>query len=194
MKRQLLWLMLAFLLPLGSLFAQDMDEEEEEEEEPIPFLERVYFSGGLDLQFGNATIIGLYPIAGYKFNEILSAGVGLSYQYAKYNGGTFIINGIPYNLANTEGQHTYGGKIFGRALTPIDVFIHAEWETLNYQIPTLNDRRVWFDALLVGAGYRYSVGGKASLNIMLLYNLNRSSNEALYPSEFVPRVEFAYNF
>lgn len=193
MKKQLFWLLIAFMLPATALWAQDSEEEEEEEKERMTLKERIYYSGGLDLQFGNATIIGLYPMVGYKFNEILSAGIGLTYQYAKYNGGTFVINGIPYTYATTEGQHSYGGKLFGRALTPIDVFLHVEWETTNYRIPSLNER-IWFDAVLAGAGYRYSVGSKASMNFMLLYNLNRSSNEALYPSEFVPRIEFAINF
>lgn len=180
-------------MPTALCLAQE--EESEEEEEKLPLIDRLYYTGGFDLQLGNATVIGLYPIVGYKFNEILSAGVGLSYQYSKIQAGTFIINGLPYSTAGSEGQHTYGGKLFGRAKAPIDIFIHAEWESLNTPLPGLRDERRWFDAVLIGGGYSMSTGGgKSSINIMMLYNLNRSSNEALYRSEFVPRVEFSYNF
>ena len=192
MKNPYILLFLYSLLPLAPLWSQGIGEEEEEE---LPLSERLYYSGGVDFQLGNATIIGLYPIAGYKFNKILSAGLGLSYQYAKYRAGTYLINGIPRSVGgNPEGQHTYGGKLFGRAKTPIDVFGHIEWETLNTAIPGLRNERRWFDAVLIGAGYSARMGGKSSINLMMLYNLNRSSNEALYQDEFVPRVEFSYNF
>lgn len=193
------WTLLLFLLAgmASPAWAQDEDDSDDEDKEKPSLKERLYYSGGFDLQFGDATVIGFYPTVGYKFNEVLSAGVGLSYQFSKFRAGTYIVNGIPYSVASTEPQHTYGGKVFGRAKTPIRVFLHAEWETLNAYIPVagLSRGRAWYDALLVGAGYSAVLGnGAASMNIMMLYNLNRSANDALYRSEFVPRIEFAYNF
>lgn len=192
MKLYWVW---AILLCLFTSTASWGQEEEDEEEKDRPSLkERLYYSGGAQLQFGNATVIGLSPNVGYKFNDILSLGLGLSYQYSKYRAGTYLINGIPYSVGDSEPQHTYGGKLFGRAKTPIDVFVHAEWETLNAFIPGFSRGREWYSALLVGGGYSVAVGGNSSMNIMMLYNLNRSSNGALYRTEFIPRVEFSYNF
>jgi hypothetical protein len=193
MKTYWIWLVL-LLLATGNLQAQD---EEKNEEKPS-LKERLYYSGGFDLQFGNITVIGFYPSVGYKFNQVLSLGAGLSYQFTKYRSGSYISpSGIPYSVANSEPQHTYGGKIFGRAKTPINVFVHTEWESLNIFLPVVNgpNARNWYNAYLIGGGYSMALGGGASsLNIMMLYNLNRSSTEALYRSEFVPRIEFSYNF
>jgi hypothetical protein len=187
------WFLLALLfLGFASPAFAQQEEEEEEDLSETSFKDRLYYSGGFDLRLGNITVIGLYPTVGYKIAGGFSAGLGVSYQYTYMRAGTYIIGGIPRTVSATGAQHVYGGKIFSRYKLPANIFLHTEYETLSVKVPYYD--RTWYGNLLAGAGYSASMGGRTSLNIMLLYNLNRSSTNALYRSQFVPRVEFSSNF
>jgi len=141
--------------------------QQDEEAKPA-LIDRLYFGGGLGLQFGTYTNISLLPILGYRITNRFSAGVGAVYHYVGYSS---------YNYSN------YGGRVFAQAeLFNIGngaVLAHGEVEVLNaeysgpgaYQSGGFEQRStVAFP--MVGLGYRQRISEKASFDILVLYNTN----------------------
>ena len=73
-------------------------------EEPPSLRDRIFFGGNFGLSFGNLTSIVISPIAGYRITPKLSSGLGIRYEYFKYNYPGF----VPYDT------HIFGGTVFGR--------------------------------------------------------------------------------
>ena len=74
----------------------------------------------------------------------------------------------------------YGGSVFARYNILENLFAYTEYEILNLDAPDpLNPyrlRRTNVTSVFVGGGYRQMLGNNSSLNLMLLYNLNESTN------------------
>lgn len=136
--------------------------------------DRLFFGGNLGLQFGTITIIDVSPLAGYKITDRLAAGIGITYQY--YNDKRF---------TPAFSTSIYGGRVFSRFTVIENLFAHVEYEVLNYDALFVdpygyfNKDRVTANNFYVGGGYRQSIGGKAALEILILYNLNESA-QSLY--------------
>lgn len=128
--------------------------------EPFWSWDKVYFGGGLGLQFGTITLINIAPDIGYKITERYSAGIGIRYMYF-----------ADRRFSPPFALNIYGASVFNRFIVTDFFFLHAEYEVLNgpwiVNIPTrFNIYNVW-----VGGGLRQAVGN-SSLNIMALWNLN----------------------
>lgn len=154
--------------------------EEDEPKEKLPLGERLYYSGGLGFNANNQLIqISLSPNLGYKFNEVFSMGLGLSYQWIKFR-------------VQDVNTNNFGGKVFARGKLPANILAAAEYEGMSFE--NFDRTRSLYKAALIGGGYHMKSGGKASINIFLYYNLNYSDRDALYSDQFVPKIEIAYNF
>jgi hypothetical protein len=137
------------------------------------FWDRTFFGGNLGLQFGTITIIDISPLGGYKVTDNFAAGLGLTYIY--YNDKRF---------ADDFSTAVYGGRVFGQLKLPMveNLFAHAEYELLNYDLMVydpygyLDKIRVTANNVLLGAGYRQPIGENASIDLLLLYNLNENEN------------------
>lgn len=144
--------------------APNLENAEKEEKEKVPLRDRLMYSGNFGLQFGDVTFVQLMPTVGYKLTKKIVAGPGVIYQYESYRGiGSF---------------HSYGGKVFGRALVYDNFFLHSEYEMLNtFYLEVDNvrqeirERRVNINALLAGGGYRQMIGDRTSVDIMVLFDL-----------------------
>lgn len=108
------------------------------------FWSDVRFGGSLGLNFGNGFFTGvLAPSAIYDFNQIFSAGAGLSGAYASQR-----------NFKTTS----FGGSLIGM-LRPIRALqLSAEYEQLNitrrYELDGSNSKdSYWVPALFLGVGY-----------------------------------------
>lgn len=126
------------------------------------FGQRIYYGGNLGLSFGTQTVIDINPIVGYRINPKLSAGIGVKYQYYKYK-----------TIGYTFETNTYGGSVFARYNVYNGLFAYTEYEMINLE--TFDTRKrtdvySWF----VGAGYAQPIGSRASMNIMILYNLTET--------------------
>ena len=152
------------------------------------FWDKVYFGGDFGLGFGTTTLINISPLMGYKFTEDLSAGVGITYLYYK-----------DASFSPAFETNTYGGRLFGRYYLPFmpNIFAHAEYEVLNYDFmmydPYYNlftKSRVTAHNFLIGGGYSQPVGENASIDAMILYNLNENA-ESLYQN---PIIRVGINF
>ena len=138
---------------------------------------KVYMGGGLGLQFGSTTVVDISPILGYRFNENLSAGLGLTYLYYK-------VSSRNYNYQT----NVYGGGPFVRYVFAKNLFAHVEYQILNAEYyefypPERQDVHYFW----VGGGFRRQLGGNAYLVLMGLYDLNYS-HLSIYPTNPILRV------
>lgn len=126
--------------------------------------DRIFFGGNFGLQFGTQTVVDINPIVGYRINNRLSAGVGAKYLYYKYKDRLY-----------SYETNIYGGSIFGRYAVTESLFAYSEYEMINLSVFDPYERRVDVGSLFVGGGYSQPIGGRSSLYLMLLYNLNEST-------------------
>ena len=142
------------------------------------FMDRVFFGGGLGLQFGTLTLIDVSPVVGYRITERFEAGLGFTYKYYKYNDYYVDLNtGTSYDLKSD----ILGGSVFGRYHITESIFAHAEYETLNYRYEDyysyggniMSDKRTAIiNSFFIGGGYRQHISEGSYFFIMALWNLN----------------------
>lgn len=126
--------------------------------------DKVYFGGNLGLQLGTSTFVELSPLAGYRFTEKFSAGVGLTFQYYHYNDGYYDLE-----------TNVFGGRVFGRYMFTDYLFGHVEYEYLNLEAFDFYRRRVDVESFLAGGGYMQRLGGNSAVVAMILYNFTESA-------------------
>ncbi|PKP02491.1 MAG: hypothetical protein CVU11_11685 [Bacteroidetes bacterium HGW-Bacteroidetes-6] len=142
-----------------------------------------FVGGGVGLQFGSETNIEASPSFGYHFSNLLSAGIGGSYQYYSIRNSGFRLN-------------IYGGRVFLRAQPLRPFFAHLEYEILTYYTniysPINQYEHVISENLLGGVGYREYFSEQFSYYIMLLYNFNYNIYTPYSNPVFRVGVEFAF--
>lgn len=132
------------------------------------FFDRLYFGGGLGLSFGSQTYVEIAPIVGYKVTERFSTGLGLKYIYSKYHDDYF-----------NYSSNIYGGGPFARFFVVEGLFLHAEYEWLNLEVPDPLSNRFYRDnisSVFLGGGYRQMIGSSSAFDILVLFNINESRN------------------
>ena len=160
--------------------------------------DRLIYGGGLGLGFGRSTTISVSPIIGYRITDKFSAGVGFGYQYAK------IKNYFELQDINTGAWNYYDYKssiasasVWTRYLILPSLFAHVEYEHnfmsfQNYRFAqngtgTIESYKEKYNApaLLVGGGYRQAVTDRASITLMLLYDVIKdeySPYQGIFPT------------
>lgn len=149
--------------------------------------DRIYFGGGGGFSTSSAqTNISISPQVGYKITDRYSAGVGIVYQYVK------IKQPIDASLAN------FGWSVFNRFNVTSQFFGYAEFERLTFEYfesidPERKDKTA-FNSLLIGAGYAEQIGGRASFNVMALYNVlyDETQSPRPYNSPWVLRAGLGF--
>ncbi len=126
---------------------------------------RVYYGGNFGLSMGSYTMIGAYPLVGFKVTPKLSAGVKLAYEYIQDK--RFTTN---YNTSN------YGASLFARYRVLKPLYVHLEYAGMNYEL--YNDlgesKREWVPFLLAGAGYSQQVGSRTWVFAQILFDVLQS--------------------
>ena len=146
------------------------------------FIDRLFFGGNVGLQFGTQTYIEIAPLIGYKVTEKLSTGVGLKYIY--------------YRFKDDYSKYTsniYGGGPFVRYNIYEGLFLHAEYELLNLEVPDVYYTRYVrknISSVFLGGGYRQMIGERSSLDFLLLYNIN-DTKDSPYINPIV-RIGFGF--
>ncbi|MBN1250628.1 MAG: hypothetical protein JXA16_00730, partial [Bacteroidales bacterium] len=125
--------------------------------------DKLYFGGGIGLQFGTLTIIDLKPLIGYRITPKFNVGMQFTYSYIQNNTTQF-------------STDVYGGSIFTEYYIYEGIFAHAEIEALNMEYYDSNWelQRKWFDNYLVGGGYFQKMGQRGGVYFMILWNLNQN--------------------
>jgi len=131
--------------------------------------DKLFFGGGIGLQFGQVTQIEIAPIVGYRVTNRFHTGIGGTYSY--YNDQTFT---TPLNYS------TYGGSIFTRFFLFEGLFAQAEAEFLNVEVfnfysqTSYTTHREWIQNYLIGGGYYQKLGQKSGMFFLILWNLNET--------------------
>ncbi len=175
----ILTVFIASLYQPKTLFSQINPEVKHKNQPTLSPSDRIFFGGDLGIQFGTVTIINVSPLVGYRITPDLAAGIGITYQY--YNDKRFDPD---------FSTSIYGGRIFGRYYILDNLFAHTEYEVLNYDAVfvdgtgSLFQDRITANNIYVGGGYRQPLGGKANLELMILYNINESA-QSLYENPII---------
>jgi hypothetical protein len=179
-RKIVFWCLLIFI-PAFS-FAQDDIPPRENTLPPYSLKDHLVYGGNLGLSFGSVTNISVSPLVGYKVTDKFIPGIGLTYNYLKFN----------YPGYSEKGINIYGGSIWSRYYILDNVFLHGEYESLNgewdpYFRPGY---RYYLNSLLVGGGYREDFGGLSSY-ILVLYNVTYNEDSP-YPSPLIIRAGFGF--
>jgi long-subunit fatty acid transport protein len=155
---------LLFALSTAQLSAQYYEKPKEKPS----FKDKIFFGGGLGLQFGTITAIEVSPIVGYKVTERFHTGVGFKYSYFKYK-----------DYTPTIDFSAYSGSVFTRFFITESLFAYAEVEALNTEVlaisnSTIEWKRKWIDSYFIGAGYFQRLGQRSGVYLLLLWNLNET--------------------
>jgi hypothetical protein len=160
------------------------------------FSEKIFFGGGFGAGFGDYTFINISPIVGYRFNDRLSGGMRLMYQYTTFE---YFIGGFSKERYNSSDL---GIGPFARLLVYGPVYLQAEYEYLSFKqiYPDGSSSRTNFDSFMAGGGVVQTIGRNASLFATVLYNFSydgfNDSNvlRSPYNSPWVVRMGIAGGF
>jgi hypothetical protein len=189
----LLILLSSFVFLPGRLFSQETSDSKKHE-----FWHRVAVGGNVGFEFGSITGIVLSPEIRFRLVDQLYLGLGFNYQYLQYK--DYYYNPATFQYTDFK-SNVYGGRIFARYyLSSIfdnalgNIFGHLEYEYLTYTMPYASSGQPpdgividpwgnWYrpgkqiieiSSLFIGGGYTQSLGGRAFLDLLILFNLNDS--------------------
>lgn len=172
MRRPILLLLLALGFTQHT-WAQDSTayvEPPKVRKDTRPLKDRLWFGGGLGLNFGNVTSIQIEPLVGYKVdkNGKFSVGTGLTYWYLSDNRFTPKLE-----------QNAYGYRLFSRYRFIPQAFAHVEYLNLNAERfigATSSVQRIWVPHLLVGGGYAQPISGSSVFTLQVLWEILQDPN------------------
>lgn len=203
MKRRLstsvLYIMLLFFLSLTSVSAQDtVPSLSANPKNPNSFWRRISVGGQVGFQFGTVTGIVVAPDIKIRTIDQLYVGVRLIYQYYYYRNYFYDTKSKEYLNYNSN---VFGGGIYLRYYLRSlfsnffgNFFAHTEYEYLFYTLPYVRcdpasggfildyygnyyipgKEHIDINSIFVGGGYSQPLGGRAFLELMVLFNLNDS--------------------
>jgi len=146
------------------------------------FGSRIFTGGNLGLQFGNVTLVDISPIIGYRLTEDVDIGISLTYKYYNYKDYYYYVPNKQYFDFKTN---IFGGGLFGRYYITEYIFAHAEIEYLDFTVDrytaynnglVINKENLGITSVFIGGGYKQEMGSNSFFTMMLLYNLNETSD------------------
>lgn len=164
------WLVVFMLLTVPCTVNAQDNAASSTRKDPRPLRDRLWFGGGLGLNFGTATAIQIDPLVGYFVDQKnkLSVGLGASYWY--YRDNRFI---------PAIDQDGYGYRVFTRYRPIQQFYAHAEFFHLNTELYSFVDRntvRLWVPHLLLGGGYVQPLAGRSSVFVQVLFDVLQDPN------------------
>jgi hypothetical protein len=154
---------------------------------PGPDPQRLFIGGGFALSFGTVYVVEIFPIVTYRVIPRLDLGGGIFYRYrddGRYD---------PSFTAND-----YGASLFARFRAFGPMFLQAQYSYENYEYPLLlgGTERSGFNSVLGGVGYSQSLGGRAGIYAVVLYNFNYDSGDPRnpYSSPWEYQIGFGVGF
>ncbi|NOQ26227.1 MAG: hypothetical protein GQ564_12760 [Bacteroidales bacterium] len=145
----------------------------------------LFWGGSLWLGLGSYTYVDVNAVFGLQITERFNLGLSGKYQY--YNDKR--------SIAGNFETSVYGGSVFSQIAIIKDfrnlvkvkghsgIIAHIEYEFLNteynyiyFNDPDLNYDRYWLHNILIGGGYFQQIGKGSKSYIILLWNVNETSN------------------
>jgi len=178
MRRVALSLLLLLTLS-AAVPAQDSTDyvqPQKEKKVPRPLKDRIWFGGGVGLNFGTVTAIQVAPLVGYFLDQKkkVSTGIGLTYTYYRDN-----------RYAPAFTSNLYGYRLFARYRPISQFYVHGEFLNMNAELydPSQNElTRIWIPHILIGGGYVQSLGGRSSIYLQILFDVLQDPN-SLYATQ-----------
>ncbi|MEM9895952.1 MAG: hypothetical protein AAF789_06245, partial [Bacteroidota bacterium] len=104
---------------------------------PGNLLDRFYIAPGVGFNLTTEDFLSISasPQVGYKITDAYSAGIGIIYQYVRFNDLTF---------------NNYGWSVFNRLNVTDQFFLYGEFERLNYEFnlpPSLETDRANYNSI-----------------------------------------------
>lgn len=137
---------------------------EEDLADQASWRDRVFTGGGFGLSFGsNIDFISLSPLIGYRITPKFAAGASIIYQRTNYK-----------FLNPRVSTNNYGASPFLRYNIFNNIFLHSEYEYMNYEFPiSANEsQRKAFTSFFAGGGFFQPIGRNAGIFAMALYNFS----------------------
>lgn len=137
-----------------------------------------------------ADYFSISPLVGYRITNKLAGGMSFQYRYTKYKTFNPAIKTNDFGVAPFLRYNVFG-----------PIFLHAEYEYLNYEFPvtTTETTRIDFSSFLLGGGFFQPLGRNAGVFAMALYNFSyqaaaNSFEPRAYDSPWVIRVGITAGF
>lgn len=129
------------------------------------FQERLTLGGSAAFQLGTNTLIGGAPQLGYRINENLLAGAGVTYYFQRFKG-----------MWGNQDNRIYGGNAFARHRLFTRVFAHVEFEQVKVPSVWLIEppRSEWTNMLWVGGGYYQGLSDRLGAGVTILYDVTEN--------------------
>jgi hypothetical protein len=141
------------------------------------WLKKITYGGNFALSFGNYTYVNISPTVGYNFTPKFNAGVGVIYNYFSINyGGQY----------GRISETVYGTRVYARYMITPSLFALGQYDKLLQPdfYSFIPNKKVWVDYVMVGGGYRQSLGNRAGLVLSMLYNLT-PSDLSIYSNPYI---------
>lgn len=193
--RTFLMICLFAFISFSTISAQNARDEQypydqKAKDEAPPLRERMFFGGYFGLQFGTITDIQVAPVIGLWVLPRVAIAVGPSYQYYK----------DPYYTSNIYGVKSYAEFVVIQNIkkyvtmgSNTGIFLHAEDDLLNMESSLLFGSnlsgRSTVNTFLAGAGISQQLGGRSSVNFIVLWALY--DKYAIYSN---PEIRISFNF
>jgi hypothetical protein len=194
MKKTFLLVLFLFINILASHGNEYPDNNLTQPNNPTPLSDsKWYFGGNIGANFWNDyLLISVEPLVGYNVTPQFSLGSKLHYSFirdTKDDNQDYIYN-------------NFGGSVFARYFPVPQGYLHAEFNFTNYQqyskfnsvTNKYESERVWVPAVLVGAGYRQSIGPNASVYGEVLFDVLQDKNSPFKKWEPIVHVGAAVGF
>ncbi len=133
---------------------------------------KIIFGGNIGLAFGSSTYFEATPLLGYRFTKRIGAGLS----------GNYVYSGVTWtdpntNLKQSQNYQVYGGGVWGRFYAMENLFLVSEFQLNRISISqnivnnTYDIKSQWYQSLLIGVGYRQRISNRASINLILMYDV-----------------------
>jgi hypothetical protein len=131
-----------------------------------PLRDRIYFGGSVQFSLGgDVSTIGVYPMIAYKLTPKTSVGLEAGYEHVSFDDFD-------------QSADNYGGSVFTRYRVLPSMYLHAEYQMINYEVFTslTTSDREWVPFLLLGGGLSRLVGSRTWAYVEVLFDVLRDNN------------------
>jgi hypothetical protein len=162
---------------------------------------RLILGGSVGAVFGDYTNVNISPLAGYRFNNYIAAGVNLNAQYGQTRYRDYS------DRTTQRDQYTIiGGGVWGRVYPIPQLFAHVqpEYNSISQKTtyyfdaagnpkPTSYRTNYTVPSLLLGAGYTQGFGSRVGFSFAILYDVLQDSRSP-YNNNLIYRAGVGLGF
>jgi cytochrome c1 len=152
--------------PADSVAAAPVSSPPPAQSSKPPLRDRIYFGGSVVFSIGgDVSTIGVYPMIAYKLRPKWSVGLEAGYEHVTFDDFD-------------QSADNYGGSLFTRYRVIPRMYLHAEYQMINYEVftsPTTSDRE-WVPFLLLGGGLSTMMRANTWAYVEVLFDVLQDGN------------------